>query len=82
MFRLYTEANPKVIPCLHYPVDAVTTYSLHCLGQKLSPSVRLRAELIVCVYVTFDRQLFGEDEDGGAELDEAEKQGENGRHLS
>lgn len=25
------------------------------------------------------RQLFGEDEDGGAELDEAEKRGENGR---
>lgn len=28
-----------------------------------------------------DRQLFGEDEDGGTELDEAEKQGENGRLL-
>ncbi|KAF9235958.1 hypothetical protein BU15DRAFT_64407 [Melanogaster broomeanus] len=27
-------------------------------------------------------QLFGEDEDGGSELDEAEKQGENSQHVS
>lgn len=29
-------------------------------------------------FISYCRQLFGEDEDAGGELDEAEKQGENG----
>jgi hypothetical protein len=50
------------------------------LGQKLSNAVSSEPSLFAkeSIGLIRDRQLFGEDEDSTVELDDAEKQGENG----
>ena len=69
---------------MHHSIYAKSANTLHRLGEKLldavsvltsraTPSVRAGS-----TGLTRDRQLFGEDEDSADELDEAEKQGENG----
>ena len=39
MFRLRAQADTEDFPSVHDPVNAITTYTLHCLGQKLPDSV-------------------------------------------
>jgi hypothetical protein len=80
VLRLHTQTGSKVVPCLHYPIDTFTAHPLHRMGQKLSPTVSRQVDARNFHYHSSDsdRQLFGENEDGGSELDEAEKQGENG----
>ena len=50
--------------------SVLVIYGLYVRGVELTSSPLL-----------LDRQLFGEDEDAVGELDEAEKQGENGKSL-
>ena len=71
---------------MHHSIYADSTYTLYRLGKKLldtvstSTSALLPDELIYAgsTGLTRCRQLFGEDEESTDELDEAEKQGENG----
>jgi hypothetical protein len=71
---------------MHHSIYADSTHTLHRLGKKLldtvstSTSALLPDELIYAgsTGLTRCRQLFGEDEESTDELDEAEKQGENG----
>lgn len=71
---------------MHHPVDPFPADSLYSLGEELPDAVcphssptlltlRVCRGTLLCAY----SQLFGEDENAGGELDEAEKQGENGR---
>lgn len=88
MFRLYTKTDAEVVSSMHHPLYAITTDSLHSMGQKLSHGVcrfiSHRAPYTFLMNCNFlhHSQLFGEDEDAAGELDEAEKQGENGEPLS
>ncbi len=66
---------------MYHPVNAKSAHTLHSMEQELSHGVSGTA---LCgsthsQVVTYCRQLFGEDEDASGELDEAEKQGENGK---
>ena len=71
---------------MHHSIYADSTHTLHRLGKKLldavstSTSTPLPDELIHAgsTGLTRCRQLFGEDEESTDELEEAEKQGENG----
>ena len=69
---------------MHDSFDTISTHTLHCVGQALPHAVSLcRVHLSVrgLVLKKYASQLFGEDEDSGSELDEAEKQGENGAYC-
>lgn len=84
MLRLHPKANAEDLSCVHDPLNAVATNTLHRVGEELPHTV---SKAHACGAVTSsvgscfcaDSQLFGEDEDAdqGSELDEAEKQGEN-----
>ncbi len=67
---------------MHDPKHAEPAYSLHRVGEELLASVRCSFSLCTAHHLDLFKikfsQLFGEDEDGGNDLDEAEKQGENG----
>jgi hypothetical protein len=70
---------------MHHSIYADSTNTLHRLGEKLSDAVSPSISISLLnhlfsrvIRLTRDRQLFGEDEDSTDELDEAEKQGENG----
>ena len=81
VLRLCTEANAKDVPCVHYSLNPVTAHSLYCLGKELFDSVRIAKPLLISQPKCDFSQLFGEDEEssgGEQELDDAEKQGENG----
>ena len=81
MLRLPAETYAENVPRLYHPLHPFTADTLHCLGEKLSPTV--------CKIIPLDdsqtnlcaRTLFGEEEDED-ELDEAEKAGENREMLS
>ena len=65
---------------MHHPINANSANTLHCLGKKLSPAVSFTPPPFIyfTAFIKLARQLFGEDEDSIDELDDAEKQGENG----
>jgi hypothetical protein len=64
---------------MHYSFNTQPTYPLYCMEQKLFTRVRFWLYTTISLFRQYhDRQLFGEDEDAGGELDEAEQQGENG----
>jgi hypothetical protein len=68
---------------MHHPINANSANTLHCLGKKLSVAVSFTPPSFI-YFAAFNeptRQLFGEDEDSTDELDEAEKQGENGESF-
>jgi len=65
------------ISCVHYQVYAIATHPFNSLGEELF--ITVRGENIFFITLSFDlilRQLFGEEE-SEAELDKAEKDGEN-----
>lgn len=39
MLRLRAQADTEDVPCVHDPVNAITTYTLYRLGKKLPDSV-------------------------------------------
>ena len=71
---------------MHHSIYADSTHTLHRLGKKLLDTVSTSSSALLpddLIYagstgLTRCRQLFGEDEESTDELDEAEKQGENG----
>lgn len=81
MLRLRAEANREDVPSVHHSFDPITAHTLYRMGKELpdpvSASYVIRKHGTDRVAVPVCSQLFGEEEDGG-ELDEAEKQGENG----
>lgn len=85
MFRLHAKTHPQNVSCMYYPKHTESADTLYRLGKKLPPSVSSKYSPFMPQLISrFTRmykfsQLFGEDEDAGGELDEAEKQGENGR---
>ncbi len=85
MLRLHTQTNPENLPCLYNPVYPQPTYSLHRLEQELSHGYAIVMAALSPCYLSlislYLRQLFGEDEDASGELDDAEKQGENGQFV-
>ena len=81
MLRLCAEADAQDLPSVYHPINPITANTLHRVGEKLSYSVRATRSphIIHRIHGVLFSQLFGEDEDSGGELDEAEKQGENGK---
>lgn len=77
MFRLHSQTYTEVFSSLHDSVDPQSADTLHCLEQELPHGVSHVPVMRLFFHLHF-RQLFGEDEDATGELDEAEKQGENG----
>jgi hypothetical protein len=82
MLRLYPQADTQDFSRLYDSLDAFAAHPLHSVGQELSTRVSLKSLPTRILhhrrFISYDRQLFGEDEDASGELDEAEKQGENG----
>jgi hypothetical protein len=82
MLRLHTKTNTEELPRLHHSLNPEPAHPLHCLEQILFDGVSFtRTECFGCAHEDHCSQLFGEDEDATGELDDAEKQGENGKHL-
>jgi hypothetical protein len=79
---LHHKTDFSNVPSLHDPKHTQHASPLHRLGEELLvwvsksgiPVRPSRYSSLFCLH----SQLFGEDEDAVGELDEAEKQGENG----
>lgn len=79
MLRLYPQADTQDFSRLHDSLYAFAAHPLYSVGQELSTRVSLKSLLTrILHHWSYGSQLFGEDEDASGELDEAEKQGENG----
>ena len=82
-FDCVPKPTPKTFPVC--TIRSTPSQPIHCIvwaKSYLLPWVSLRFPTLDSTTYDLYSQLFGEDEDSGGELDEAEKQGENGTFRS